>query len=427
MSKKRIFVSHSSKTDANITLLKKVCKGLEEYKTDEDNLEYQIVYDLNNTIIGGDDWYNSIERWMMEADAAVILFSKAALFDSDWVKKEVSNLSWRKNLDPDFVLIPVLLEGLEPNEFNKGLLGVLQINRIQFIKDTNDATEIVAELHKKLAAEASLKDLAERDFDGASYEPLEGKLAELIASKLPRDALDDAVKELDLTRPLWPPDKHKINALAVARHLVSNPDESMRCLSDFLDELQLSIPRECASNLIKYIKGMWVNREAAASLPNAKQTHKIIGLNGNKVENYTAKRYCERAWPLSSKWDLIRINETSFTENEIFSDIDYAITSSRETAKDKRIRNRIKRSRLAFIILIPGRIISNGTYDDLSEKLRKRYHGAIILVDIGPDRPPWLPETIEVLTPLIDTEEETNQFDDYQDTKTLFNNLFGTN
>ncbi|RKZ70612.1 MAG: hypothetical protein DRQ44_00035 [Gammaproteobacteria bacterium] len=200
MSKKRIFVSHSSKTDANITLLKKVCKGLEEYKTDEDNLEYQIVYDLNNTIIGGDDWYNSIERWMMEADAAVILFSKAALFDSDWVKKEVSNLSWRKNLDPDFVLIPVLLEGLEPNEFNKGLLGVLQINRIQFIKDTNDATEIVAELHKKLAAEASLKDLAERDFDGASYEPLEGKLAELIASKLPRDALDDAVKELDLTR-----------------------------------------------------------------------------------------------------------------------------------------------------------------------------------------------------------------------------------
>ena len=190
MSIKKIFVSHSSKTEANITLLKNVCKGLAKCKTDTGSLQYRIIYDQDGTNVGGADWYKSIDQWMLEANAAVILFSKAALFDSDWIKKEASILAWRKNLDPDFVLIPVLLDGLNPDEFNKGLFGVLQINRHQFIKNASNATEIITELHKALASKTSIQDIAERNFQGTSYEPLEGILAELIASKSPHETLD---------------------------------------------------------------------------------------------------------------------------------------------------------------------------------------------------------------------------------------------
>ncbi len=75
MSNKRIFVSHSSKTDANLTLLTDVCKGLEQNCSDTDSLRYRIIYDRDGTIVGGDDWYQSIDQWMIEANAAIILFS----------------------------------------------------------------------------------------------------------------------------------------------------------------------------------------------------------------------------------------------------------------------------------------------------------------------------------------------------------------
>ncbi|MCP4282997.1 MAG: hypothetical protein GY792_00875 [Gammaproteobacteria bacterium] len=81
MAELKLFVSHSSKTPANLALLKDLCARLEQLSSAVKNRQYRVIYDRDGTIVGGDNWYRSIDRWMIEADAAIVLFSKAALFD----------------------------------------------------------------------------------------------------------------------------------------------------------------------------------------------------------------------------------------------------------------------------------------------------------------------------------------------------------
>ncbi len=248
MAELKLFISHSSKTENNIQLLKTVCNGLDNQALTDSNKTISIVYDQDGTIVGGDNWYSTIDQWMLEAHAAVILFSREALFDSDWVKKEASILAWRNNLDPDFVLIPVLLDGLDPKEFDKGLFGVLQIRSRQCIASNGNANEIIAEVKKSLSANMSALNFNHRSFSGCSYEPLEGILAETIATHPSHDAIANSVAHLNLDVPAWPPQAYKQNAIAIARFILESPEDSMSNLIDFLDNVHPPMPRETTAS-----------------------------------------------------------------------------------------------------------------------------------------------------------------------------------
>jgi len=423
MAERKLFVSHSSKTDDNLALLVDICAGLEGPLPAAGNLQYHIVYDRDGTIVGGDDWYRSIDQWMIEANAAIILFSRAALFDSDWVKKEAAILAWRQQLDPDFVLIPVLLDGLTPEQLDKGLFGVLRIRNLQCIRNASDATQVVTEVHQALAAKASLLDCTGRDFNGTSFEPMEGIVALLIATRAVPDALAPAVTSLGLNPPTWPPEEHRRNALAVARYLVSDRGASLERLNDFLNAMNPRLPQDAAEELFAKLRGVWVNRASAAGLPTAWQMQQAIGLNGSDVENYAAERYCERAWCLDASWKLVRVGSTSHTLDDILADIDAQISRSRAFSLP-RIQRRIEHATYPYILVIPHRLMSPGTPQDMVEELRQRYPGAIVLVDVGPGRPAWLPTSIDLLDPPLDLEEEERQLDAFDDTLNLFDNLY---
>jgi len=108
----RLFVSHSSKNDASLGLLSKICNKLQNH----DNGCHVLVD--KSGLYPSVDWEQRLDEWLAECHAAVILVTEAAL-ESWWVLKEATILKWRWGLDPNFKhLFIVLLDGLKQTVFS---------------------------------------------------------------------------------------------------------------------------------------------------------------------------------------------------------------------------------------------------------------------------------------------------------------------
>jgi hypothetical protein len=206
MTTRKLFVSHSSKTADHIALLKAVCAGI-----DLPGTGYRSLWDQSGAITPGSDWDRRLNEWMAECHAAVILFSKAALYDSHWVQKEAAVLSWRKEPEEGFTLIPVLLDGLEPEELAKGLFGILRIDKGQCITDSTGPAEIVDEVLAGLKAR-------HRPFPNTPFECLENVLADILESEARSATLEDAWNALGgQDKPPWQAGKGISFSAALAR------------------------------------------------------------------------------------------------------------------------------------------------------------------------------------------------------------------
>ena len=136
MAALRLFISHSSRlrpADAgddqaqrNWQLLQATCKALKGAY--QENIEILVDH---AGLHPGDDWEHRLNEWLAECHAAIILFSRRAIDESDWVKKEATILSWRAELDDDFKLFPVLLDQqTTPADLERDFFGTLRINRV---------------------------------------------------------------------------------------------------------------------------------------------------------------------------------------------------------------------------------------------------------------------------------------------------------
>ena len=111
-TRSRIFISHSAHplgepaTQTFVTALVKALVATPDLQALVDQRDLQ----------PGDAWLQQLYAWMGVCDAAVILLSPRAVSRSNatWVPRETNLLLWRKALDPRFVVIPVLIGGLQP-------------------------------------------------------------------------------------------------------------------------------------------------------------------------------------------------------------------------------------------------------------------------------------------------------------------------
>ncbi len=133
MSKLKLFISHSSRLDDidhdhpdddyNWRLLRNTCKAIRDYYGDR----VEVLVDQDG-LIPGKDWEQRLNEWLAECNKAIILFSRRAIEESNWVAKEATILSWRREIDADFELIPVLLDGeTTPEDLQKDFFGILRI------------------------------------------------------------------------------------------------------------------------------------------------------------------------------------------------------------------------------------------------------------------------------------------------------------
>jgi TIR domain len=106
----------------------------------------------------GDLWRPLLYRWLAQADAAVLLLSRAAL-ESQWVRKEATILTWRRELKSDVRIIPVLL-GIEMDEVRRAFPSV-EIDESQAVSSTEDTNTEAARIVG--AVLAGLSDLGDAD------------------------------------------------------------------------------------------------------------------------------------------------------------------------------------------------------------------------------------------------------------------------
>lgn len=150
----KLFISHSSvspylkgkdslilnnqKNKNNYNLLIETCQKIKKYYKDK----IQLLIDID--IKPGANWEKTLNKWIEECDAAIIIFSENAIKNSKWIKKEATILSWRRDLDENFILIPVLLDGqVKPEDLNKDLFGIINILKSQCVKNVTKSSQIL--------------------------------------------------------------------------------------------------------------------------------------------------------------------------------------------------------------------------------------------------------------------------------------------
>lgn len=134
-----LFISYSW----NDVFTEDLCLALE---ANIDAGSYRLLRDQKR-IEPGDGWRPEINAWMSSCQGSILLFSKKAL-ESNWVKYEAAILAWRKALQPKFVLVPVLLEGVTDTDIRTGAFEALFLGEITPLKLA--AGESAAKLAKRI-------------------------------------------------------------------------------------------------------------------------------------------------------------------------------------------------------------------------------------------------------------------------------------
>lgn len=153
-TRSRVFISHSAHpvdepaTQKFLTALVKAIDATPDLQALADQKGLQ----------AGDAWLQQLYAWMGLCDAAVILLSPRALLRSNatWVPRETNLLLWRKALDPRFVVIPVLIGGLQPDDLQgHPFIADARLADLQLapgLTDLQKRSRIVRALHDKLAS-----------------------------------------------------------------------------------------------------------------------------------------------------------------------------------------------------------------------------------------------------------------------------------
>lgn len=116
-NKPPLFISHATRNPNNTSRARAVLQRLYEVLHEDNNLisedkKWNVFVD-EQRLNPGDTWRPIILQNLARCRAGIILFDRWAINQSTWVKAEAHILCFRKSIDPDFQLIPVLFEDLD--------------------------------------------------------------------------------------------------------------------------------------------------------------------------------------------------------------------------------------------------------------------------------------------------------------------------
>jgi hypothetical protein len=138
----RVFISHSAKEATAREIQDALYEALKKFPgliplMDKTDLE------------PGDMWRSRINLWVGGCDAAVILLSGKALL-SDWVFYEAALLSYRRERDPGFLVVPVYVE-VDAEAVKASHLHPMEITEIQAIQSAGRSVQdVVADIVRAL-------------------------------------------------------------------------------------------------------------------------------------------------------------------------------------------------------------------------------------------------------------------------------------
>jgi hypothetical protein len=402
-----IFVSHSSADNA---LTDAFCKQLEGLLGGQAN--YQILVDTQTLETGG-IWPVQLHEMMAGCHAAVVLLSDSAL-KSRWVLKELTILSWRKSLEPQFNLFIAQFPGITDDQVEQSGYAPLEFRRIQGI-NSNDPALIAARVHAGLQANAIAPATT-------LFDRLAKKLGELLR-QADAQSLKDLAQDLKAEWPAWRPQTDPTTALveSICRQILRGDLGSFPGLAELFESLKTKLPPHALEDVLKLAAPHWVDRQAAGQFGNLIDRRKpqpqcgIAAINGNHAKLYTGKMYLGRAFPLGSEYrlhapnrpphgDVLAYYTAAICDAYKATDEDYA------GLKEDEIVARLKTEPpWLFVVIEP--LDHRGL-----KELREKFPTVCFLIDVGAQDydKAALPEGVTRLLPPVDTAIEDKQHNDYR-------------
>ncbi|MBK1649582.1 toll/interleukin-1 receptor domain-containing protein [Rhabdochromatium marinum] len=430
MAPLKLFISHSSRLDdvphkytdddANWRLLRKTCDGLKERYGDA----IHILVDRDG-LIPGDDWNRELNLWLAECQAAIILVSKRALEKSDWVAKEAAILGWRKVLNPNFILIPVTIEGESCQaDLAVGFWGSLEMSRIQCVSARHDAQTIVEGVVDSLGNPADLS----HSCACTPLDLLRDAVAKLLVDAATATALETALDDFGpLTTHAVGPGLPSLNRYAhrlAERLLQTSGDDVRSCFNAFRHILD-RVPLLSGSQqrlLLKQLRALWVHPGAAGFLPAAGEDKRPLALCGQmvtladdllKAEAYTLERYLERAWP-GSHPRCVPITELQSAE-QVRAEIRRRVLGPGvpSSLPDALLDVQVNQEPTAIVVIIPATESVGGLPDPLLrrdlEQLTRIYH-KLVLVFASCLPAHDMPDGLRPITPPLEANTEMSAY-----------------
>ncbi|RZL40587.1 MAG: TIR domain-containing protein [Rubrivivax sp.] len=262
-----------------------------------------------------------VYTWLGICHAAVVLLSKEALGeDSAWVPTESSILAWRRTLDPKFLLIPVLMPGVEVDDLRVHLrfrdLGLHDLLCIPYVDEAGT-------IEKIKHAVQPLQPIART--------PME-ELAEQIEVKL--DGVRDDFLE-EVTR-LCGAGQHQLPA-GMLRTRVAALALLQAPLAETLAALEYLAPRLSGAQDIEHILELvapsWVDLCAArwlaqCALAPAPRPAVVVNARTQFGAEMFVRRACCR--PPRTMWHLVKV--TAVFGEAVFEDLAMEIQTALEAA-----------------------------------------------------------------------------------------------
>jgi len=433
MTALKLFISHSSRLDEsehsddpekniNLELLLEVIKDIKQ--------EYGECIDVlvdkdEHGLLVGHDWEKRLNEWLGECHAAIILFSKRARENSNWVKKEATILSWRRELDKEFILIPVLLNNqTNPEDLENDLFGTLRINKNECIQKAKTSQDILNGIKIALGEKVTLQARCKL----TPFDKLERVITKLLVNNADSETLQETWEVLDdLDKPDWHPESEIKFAHALTRYLLRDGEKCLRSFEAVINKIRPKIKQDNAREVLEYIRPLWVDAKAAGCIPQAYNHKKFLALNGKLLPKFTFQRYSERAWPMDYSYKLVYTS--SAEEEQLIGQIRDKFNDSKRFSLDPdQCDARINNFTRQILIYIPAsEQDGDGLLADyaLRTTLRKKYPKAIFVLGTGEHLPTVVADDIAIVEPLLDLQHEYNQMTAEENTEDFLTEFYG--
>lgn len=299
---RRVFISHRNGRPEEVAFI-------EQLRDELIALDFEVLVDFER-LDPGASLREDIYVWLGMCHAAIVLLTPEALgADSAWVPTESSILAWRKTLDPAFVLVPVLMPGVQVDHLRDhlrfrdlGLHDLLCVTHVDLV--TTRAAIVSALATVRPAPRTPLEDLAEQ-IDG-------------ILDDVRDDFLDEALRLTGVEARRLPRGMARSRSVALA--MLHAP------LARTVTALEYLAPRLRSSTavhrILEIVAPAWVDLNAArwiaycAAMPSPRPAAVVNVRTKFGAEMYV-RRACSR--PPMTMWRTVSI--TSVHGETVFDDL----------------------------------------------------------------------------------------------------------
>jgi hypothetical protein len=396
VSRPRVFVSYTGRTDADRARSKAVCDALEaagfEPLRDRERLDARLP------------WKQQIHEMIADAHGAVSLLSPPAL-ESDWVAREAALLVHRWRTSEAFGLAVLRTSDVPSAALKAGKLAGTGIDEAQSVKGVDAAAidALVANLDDVLAAwKTRADDLRTEDEIFAILRDCAGELLLRGARELGLD-----VREISGQGRLA-----HIVARAVAGKILETDVESV---VPALQELAAELEMGQALDVIQRVAPTWVPLAAADRLRTATlQAPGAQAMGISAREALTGEHYARRASRGEARWRILtaipgRGEDDDHKRRKIFESFEPVFGTADPASLQRLIRRALEKSKNTFVCIVVGWVP-----DTILEDLRRDLRPAQFLV-LTEGRVPgdadWDADLLEFLPPPLDEEDELDQLD----------------